>query len=133
MLRVFVGIFFALFFALPQAVAETRIALVIANSNYAGGLGGLANPVNDGKLIAQSLEAAGFKVALVTDADQRSMKRAIADFGDQLSKAAPDATGLFYFAGHGIQVGGVNYLVPVGAAINREADVDLESVAAEAV
>src|SRR5262245_3509418 len=79
MLRLCVGIFVALIFASDVAVAEARVALVIANSNYTGDLAGLANPINDGKLMAQSLEAAGFKVALVTDADQRTMKRAIAD------------------------------------------------------
>lgn len=116
-----------------QVQAEARVALVIANSGYDKDIGALPNPVNDGRLVAKSLEAAGFKVSLVTDADQRGMKRAIADFSEALAKVAPNATGLFYFAGHGIQVGGANYLVPIGAQIKREADVDLEAVDAETV
>jgi uncharacterized caspase-like protein len=61
------------------------------------------------------------------------MKRAIADFGDKLTSAGPSATGLFFYAGHGVQVNGTNYLVPIGADINKAADVDIESVSADAV
>lgn len=127
-------LFGMLCWALPiQALAEARVALVIANAAYDGSIGPLPNPVNDARLVAKSLESAGFQVALATDVDQRGMKRAISEFSEALAKAAPDATGLFYFAGHGVQVGGSNYLVPIGAQIKREADVDLEAVAAETV
>lgn len=115
------------------ALAEPRLALVIANSAYNGGMDPLANPVNDGKLIAATLQKLGFAVTLVTDADQKAMKRAIADFGGALEGAGPSASALFYYAGHGLQVDGQNYLVPVSADIRREADVDLEAVSAEAV
>lgn len=115
------------------AAAEPRIALVIANADYDGSLAPLENPVNDGKLIAKKLKSVGFKVTLLTDAGQKEMKRAIKNFGEALGAAGPSATGLFYFAGHGLQVDGVNYLVPVSAAIDKEADVDLEAVAAESV
>lgn len=115
------------------AVAEPRIALVIANADYEGSLPPLANPANDGKLIAQRLKSVGFQVTLLTDASQKEMKLAVRKFGDALAAAGSTATGLFYFAGHGLQVGGVNYLVPVGAEIDREGDVDLESVAADTV
>jgi len=116
-----------------SAQAEPRVALVIGNSNYGSEIGKLANPANDAALMARALEQTGFKVIRVTDADQKKMKRAIADFGDQLSAAGPQATGLFYYAGHGVQVQGQNYLVPVGADIVKEADVDIESVSAEDV
>jgi uncharacterized caspase-like protein len=116
-----------------DASAEPRLALVIANGAYAGGLDPLANPVNDGKLIAGTLQKLGFIVTLVTDADQKKMKRAVSDFGEALGDAGPTASALFYYAGHGLQVGGQNYLVPVNADIRREADVDLEAVSAEAV
>jgi carboxyl-terminal processing protease len=116
-----------------SAQAEPRVALVIGNSNYGSEIGKLANPANDAGLMARALEQTGFKVIRVTDADQKKMKRAIADFGDQLSAAGPQATGLFYYAGHGVQVQGQNYLVPVGADIVKEADVDIESVSAEDV
>ncbi|MBK8158572.1 MAG: caspase family protein [Rhodospirillaceae bacterium] len=116
-----------------SASAEPRIALVIANAKYDGDLSPLGNPINDAKLIAKSLQAVGFDVIAVNDGSQKEMKRAIRDFGAALAKAGPTATGLFYFAGHGLQVEGVNYLVPVSAEIEKEADVDLESVAADTV
>ena len=119
--------------ALAPAKAEPRLALVIANSAYAGGLDPLANPVNDGKLVAATLTKLGFKVTLVSDIDQKGMKRAISEFGDALGAGGPTTTALFYFAGHGLQVDGQNYLVPINAAINKEADVDLEAVSAETV
>jgi hypothetical protein len=120
----------------PKADAETgeqRIALVIANSNYGDGLGMLPNPIKDGALIAESFKSVGFAVTLVTDADQKTMKRAIGEFGEQLAAAGGNGVGLFYYAGHGLQVGGINYLVPIGAALKREADADLEAVEAESV
>jgi hypothetical protein len=104
-----------------HASAEPRLALVIAN------------PVNDGKLVAGTLQKLGFTVTLVTDVDQKKMKRAISDFGEVLKDAGPTSSALFYYAGHGLQVDGQNYLVPVNADIRREADVDLEAVSAEAV
>jgi len=119
--------------AAVPAAAESRIALIIANGNYQGDIGSLKNPVNDGKLIGDALKKVGFSVDLVTDGDQRAMKKALNDFGEALAKAGPSATGLFYYAGHGLQVSGQNYLVPVGANIKREGDVDLEALSAEAV
>jgi carboxyl-terminal processing protease len=115
------------------AVAEPRIALVIGNSHYGADIGSLPNPVNDAGLMAQALQQTGFTVIKVTDADQKKMKRAIADFGDKLTAAGPSATGLFFYAGHGLQVNGTNYLVPVGAEIEKPADVDIESVSADTV
>ena len=71
----------------PHAQAEPRLALVIANGAYAGGLDPLANPVNDGKLVAATLTKLGFTVTLVSDADQKVMKRAVSDFGEALGDA----------------------------------------------
>jgi hypothetical protein len=125
------GIFW---FLVPTgAWAEPRIALVIANAAYGGDLSPLSNPINDAKLISKTLKAVGFDVISINDGSQKEMKRAIKDFGTALAKAGPTATGLFYYAGHGLQVEGVNYLVPVSAEIAKEADVDLESVAADTV
>jgi carboxyl-terminal processing protease len=119
--------------ALSSAQAEPRVALVIGNSNYGSDIGKLPNPVNDAALMAQALQQTGFTVIKVTDADQKQMKRAISDFGDKLAQAGPKATGLFFYAGHGVQVEGRNYLVPIGAQIVKEADVDIESVTADDV
>jgi hypothetical protein len=113
---------------LQTVAAEPRLALVIANGAYGPDLGPLANPAHDGEIIASALRDVGFTVSLVTDVDQRGMKRAIGDFGAALAEAGPDAVGLFYFAGHGIQVAGSNYLIPVGAELKREADADLEAI-----
>src|SRR3954468_2917740 len=116
-----------------SAMAEPRIALVIGNANYGTEIGKLPNPVNDAGLIAQSLQQTGFQVVKVTDADWKKMKRAFQDFGDKLTAAGPEATGLFFYAGHGVQVQGTNYLVPIGADISKEADVNIESVSADKV
>ncbi|WP_395020726.1 SUMF1/EgtB/PvdO family nonheme iron enzyme [Dongia sp.] len=115
------------------ASAEPRIALIIANGSYKGDIGPLRNPVADGKLVGEALKKVGFTLNLVTDGDQRAMKQALNDFGEALAKAGSSATGLFYYAGHGLQVDGQNYLIPVGAKIKREGDVDLEALNAEAV
>jgi formylglycine-generating enzyme required for sulfatase activity len=117
-------------FALP-AQAEPRVALVIGNSNYGPEIGRLPNPANDAELMAKILHQLGFKVIKLIDADQQSMKRAISDFGTELGKAGPEAAGLFFYAGHGIQIAGVNYLIPVRAQIGKEADAELEAVNAE--
>ncbi|MDQ7246835.1 SUMF1/EgtB/PvdO family nonheme iron enzyme [Dongia sedimenti] len=127
-------LFGALLSILPDlAAAEPRIALIIANGNYKGDIGSLKNPVGDGKLMGDALRKVGFTVNLLTDGDQRAMKKALNDFGQALAEAGPTATGLFYYAGHGLQVSGENYLVPVGANIKREGDVELEALSAEAV
>jgi carboxyl-terminal processing protease len=116
-----------------SAEAEPRVALVIGNSNYGAGIGKLPNPANDARLITAALQKTGFTVITVIDADQKRMKRAIADFGEKLTDAGPKATGLFYYAGHGIQVKGLNYLIPVDAQIEKEADVSIESLTADDV
>jgi carboxyl-terminal processing protease len=116
-----------------SAEAEPRVALVIGNSNYGGGIGKLPNPANDAALMSTALQQTGFDVIKVVDADQKKMKRAIVEFGEKLANAGPKATGLFYYAGHGIQVKGLNYLIPVDAHIEREADVGIESITADDV
>ncbi len=124
----------ALLVQAPAASAEgPRVALVIGNGDYDDNIGRLRNPTNDAKLIARSLGQLGFKVLLKTDTDQNEMKRAIRDFGEALRDAGPDATGLFYYAGHGVQVDGTNYLLPIGAHIEAEADVEIEAISADTI
>jgi formylglycine-generating enzyme required for sulfatase activity len=108
---------------------ETRIALVIGNSDYASGP--LPNPANDAKLIGDELTSLGFDVIARRNADQITMKRAIQEFGSRLEKAGPGAVGLFYYAGHGVQLSGRNYLIPTTARIEREGDVEIEAVSAD--
>jgi len=81
--------------------------------------------VNDATDMASALKQMGFTVVLLRDADLRGMREAIETFRRKLR---PGVVGLFYFAGHGLQVKGENYLVPIGARINREQDVDFETV-----
>lgn len=127
----------ALFAALPltwgaKANAEERLALIFGNSAY-GSVSPLDNPVHDAKLMADALAQVGFEVTLLSDATQLEMKRAIAQFGRALRKAGSDATGLFYYAGHGVQSFGNNYLLPVDVALEDAADLDLVAVEAQSV
>jgi uncharacterized caspase-like protein len=119
---------------LPAAATiEPRVALVIGNSEYGSAIGKLKNPANDAKLMAETLKGLGFSVDLVLDADQKAMKRAVKSFGARLREAGSEATGLFYYAGHGVQVEGTNFLLPVDAEIEAEPDVEIESIAADDV
>jgi len=109
-----------------QAVApgpERRTALVIGNAAYATGF--LRNPINDARAVAKVLEELSFEVTLRENLDQKQMKREIQAFGEKLQDGG---VGLFYFAGHGIQANGRNYLIPVSAAIEHEKQVEYEAV-----
>lgn len=117
-------------FSTRLALAEPRLALVIGNSSYGSETGQLPNPANDATLMASTLAELGFKVTKLIDADQKQMKRAIADFGSALTAAGPDTAGLFFYAGHGVQIAGENYLIPLHAQIGKEADAELEAVPA---
>jgi len=117
-----------------RAEAESRIALVIGNAHYAGEyLPELANPINDARLMADTLKQVGFQVVLLEDADQKQMKRAITAFGEAVGKGGPDATAAFYYAGHGVQIAGFGYLIPIDAQISRAADVEIEAVSVDDV
>jgi len=105
------------------AVTERRIALVIGNSAYSSGP--LKNPVNDAADVAAMLEKLGFTVILKKNANLRTMEESMTEFGDRLKRGG---VGLFFYAGHGLQVGGVNYLVPIGAKISRESDIKYETM-----
>ena len=114
--------------SMAAAVTEPRVALVIGNGGYEEAP--LANPVNDARLMAETLRGLGFDVIERTDADSREMKLAIFELGDRLEAAGKDAVGLFYYAGHGVQVNGQNYLIPLGAEITKERHVAIEAVGA---
>lgn len=101
-----------------------KVALVIGNSDYE--FSPLINPSNDAADMGAALKELGFDVTVLLNADQRSMKRAIDEFGRKLDRDR--GTGLFYYAGHGVQVNGRNYLIPVNARIRSENDVEYESV-----
>ncbi len=113
-----------------HASAERRIALIVGNGNYAA-VSPLDNPVNDATLIGDTLSELGFEVTVLLDARQIEMKRAIAQFGRDLRNGGPDTTGLFYYAGHGVQSMSTNYLLPVDITVQDEADFDILGVQAD--
>jgi hypothetical protein len=110
------------------AATEQRTALVIGNSAYSSGP--LKNPVNDATDMDAALQRLGFKVNLKKNANLETMEGAIEDFGNQLKRGG---VGLFYYAGHGVQINGTNYLLPIGAKINKEADVKYQAVDANKI
>ena len=102
---------------------ERRVALVIGNSAYKDSP--LLNPVNDARAMANALRNLGFEVLYGENLSQNDMKRNIRAFGEKIRTGG---VGLFYYAGHGIQIRGINYLIPVGATITKEEEVEYESV-----
>jgi len=113
---------------LSLSAQERRTALVIGNGSYKSAP--LRNPVNDAKDIASILRKLGFTVIHKQNATQREMETAIHKFGERLRKGG---VGLFYYAGHGLQVNGINYIIPLDAEIREETDVKYEAVDARRV
>ena len=105
-----------------------RTALVIGNGAYK--VAPLANPVQDARLIAEALLAARFRVIRLENASRETMLKAITEFGDEIDLGG---VGVFYYAGHGVQVRGENYLVPVDAKIDREEEIRTRSVNAQEI
>lgn len=99
---------------------SNRVALVIGNAHYKSGQP-LSNPVNDATDISRKLRELGFnKVVLGLDLDKRAMRKTLREFRDALR---PGDVALAYYAGHGVMVGGVNYMVPIDARLEDEDDV----------
>ncbi len=111
------------FQSLNAATKPSRIALVIGNSDYT--VGKLKNPVNDALLMASTLASKGFQVTTLKNATRRQMKEGIHKFTSSLDE---QSVGLLYYAGHGIELEGNNYLIPVDAEIAGEGDVEYESI-----
>jgi hypothetical protein len=103
-----------------MALADARIALVIGNASYK--IGALANPRNDAALMADTLREVGFEVTTLSDATKDQMKQALLAFSRKLRETG--AVGLFYYAGHGIQLRGDNFIVPVDADIQNETEAE---------
>ena len=111
------------------AHAESRFALVIGNAAYKGAPR-LATPPNDAQDIAAALKSLGFKVTVETDLDMTAMQHTIHKFA--LESAEADVA-LFYYAGHGLQLAGRNYLVPIDAQLHNLGDVASQTVALDPV
>jgi uncharacterized caspase-like protein len=113
----------SLLLALPAA-AEKRVALVVGNSNYTE-VGTLPNPVNDANAISAALKGAGFEVILGVNVDKKEFDTRIRNFAALLEDAD---VAIFFYAGHGLQVAGRNYLIPVDAHLQGERDLDFDAV-----
>lgn len=109
--------------ATTAPAAESRVALVIGNTAYAQEP--LRNAVNDARAMAKTLRALGFTVLLHENAGKATMERAVLDYGRRI---AAGGVGVFFYAGHGMQVRGRNYLVPVDAQIDEEAKTRVAAV-----
>ncbi len=103
-----------------------RLALVVGNSNY--DIGPLGNPVNDAALMESTLRELGFSVTRLNDASRVQFERAVVSFSRDLRDAGSDAIGLFYYAGHGVQAAGENYLIPVDAQVTDLLDLRIQAI-----
>ena len=109
------------------AFAENRVALVIGQSNYRTVVA-LPNPANDAKAMSKLLADAGFEVQAAADLSQNEMREKIGDFVATVAAKGADTIALVFYAGHGVQIDGENYLVPVDVDLKREADIPLQAV-----
>ncbi len=116
------------FSLIPLAAHAQRVALIIGNASYAQGR--LTNPPNDVAAMEAALRRLNFKVQTLHNANQNQMKRAVRDFGTSAQGAE---VAFMYYSGHGTQANGENYLLPVGASIDKESDYEVEAVSANAV
>jgi hypothetical protein len=111
--------------SVPGADQGKRVALIIGNTNYRFA-SALQNPNNDAQLLAQTLRAAGFQTVTVkTDLDREGMIRTLREFAGTADAAD---WAVVYYSGHGIEFGGVNYMVPVDAQLKVDRDIDLETI-----
>jgi uncharacterized caspase-like protein len=108
----------------------SRIALVIGNGHYPDASAPLAQPINDARALTASLRRDGFDVDVVEDASKDDMNRAVARLK---SRIRPDSVVMLFFGGYGVQAGRESYMMPVDAAIWKEADVRRDGVSVEAV
>ena len=109
------------------ALAENRIALVIGNSTYET-VTVLPNPANDAKAMEEMLRRPGFEVVTAPNLSHNEMRQAISNFAGMVAAKGRDTVALVFYAGHGLQVDGENFLVPIDARIQREADVPMQAM-----
>jgi hypothetical protein len=109
------------------AFAENRVALVIGQSNYRAVVA-LPNPANDAKAMSQLLGDAGFEVTNASDLSQNEMREKVGDFAAKVAAKGPDTVALVFYAGHGLQIDGENFLVPVDVDPKRETDIPLQAI-----
>jgi uncharacterized caspase-like protein len=103
---------------------KKHIALLIGNSSYSNSP--IKSPANDAVLLAEELRKRGFEVMLCTNLDIREMKIKMEEFEIKLNQYK--GIGLFFYSGYGIQLNGENYLIPLGARIDKQQDVEMEAI-----
>lgn len=113
--------------ASAPALAQNRVALVIGQSAYKA-VTALPNPANDAKAMAQLLTDAGFDVTSTSDLSQTQLRDTVGAFAAKVAEKGPDTVALMFYAGHGLQIDGENYLVPVDIDPKRETDIPLQAV-----
>jgi len=113
--------------AAGSAFAENRIALVIGQSAYRS-VPALPNPANDAKAVTQMLTDSGFEVSTAADLSQNEMRQQVSEFAGKVAAKGADTVALVFYAGHGLQIDGENYLVPIDVDPKREADIPLQAV-----
>src|SRR5713226_4597111 len=109
------------------ARAENRLALVIGQSAYRSVVP-LPNPANDAKAMSKLLGDAGFDVTSAADLSQNDMRETVGDFAAKVAAKGPDTVALVFYAGHGLEIDGENFLVPVDVDPKRETDIPLQAV-----
>ncbi|TYL92732.1 caspase family protein [Bradyrhizobium rifense] len=124
------ALFLVLLFCLQQpASAESRVALVVGNGSYEK-VPELPNPPRDATDIGRALERLNFKVSLIKNATAQEMRKAVIEFG----RAAEGADmAVVFYAGHGMEVGGENWLIPIGAELRSDADIESEAISLRSV
>ncbi|UPJ52163.1 caspase family protein [Bradyrhizobium sp. 200] len=111
----------------PSASAENRLALVIGQSAYRS-VPALPNPANDARAVTQLLTDSGFEVSTAADLSQGQMREAVSDFAGKVAAKGADTVALVFYAGHGLQIDGENFLVPIDIDPKREADIPIQAV-----
>ena len=109
------------------SLAESRLALVIGQSAYKS-VPALPNPANDAKAMTQLLSASGFKVLSASDLSQNELRAKVSEFAGEVAANGADTVALVFYAGHGLQIDGENFLVPVDVDVKREADIPIQAV-----
>jgi hypothetical protein len=113
--------------AAGSAFAENRVALVIGQSAYRS-VPALPNPANDARAVTQMLTDSGFEVSTASDLSQSELRQQVSEFAGKVAAKGADTVALVFYAGHGLQIDGENYLVPVDVDPKREADIPIQAV-----
>jgi len=117
----------ALLLCIQSASAENRLALVIGQSAYKS-VQPLPNPINDAKAVTQMLTDSGFEVSTVSDLSQNQIREALSEFAGKVASKGGDSIAVVFYAGHGVQIDGENFLIPVDIDPKRESDIPIQAV-----